>query len=105
MGLIKGSYIAKEGAKGGFQAAGASLHNCMGSHGPDAAVFDKATHETLQPVKVGIGSLAFMFESCYMIGVTDWALNKCTKIQTGYNEESLGGLQDRFQPPEGVGRS
>ncbi|KAK5210323.1 hypothetical protein LTR47_000214 [Exophiala xenobiotica] len=99
MGLIQGSYIAKEGGKGGFQAAGASLHNCMSSHGPDAAAFDKASNEELVPVKAGVGSMAFMFESCYMVGITDWGLRECSKLQVQYSEESWGGLQDHFKPP------
>ena len=77
MGLISGSYIAKDGGKGGFQAAGASLHNPMSSHGPDNGAFEKASTEELVPRKVGEGSMAFMFESCYMIGISDWGMNKC----------------------------
>jgi homogentisate 1,2-dioxygenase len=100
MGLISGSYIAKGGGTGGFQAAGASLHNCMSSHGPDSAAFEKASCEQLVPVKVGMGSMAFMFESCYMVGVTDWGLEKCRKLQANYSQESWGGLVDHFQPPE-----
>lgn len=99
MGLIQGSYIAKEGGKGGFQAAGASLHNCMSSHGPDAEAFEKASNGDLAPVKVGTGSMAFMFESCYMIGLTDWGLKNCCKAQPNYSEESWGGLKDLFSPP------
>ena len=99
MGLIQGSYIAKDGGKGGFQAAGASLHNCMSSHGPDFAAFEKASNEVLQPVKAGSGSMAFMFESCYMIGLTNWGLKSCAKLQAEYSEESWGGLKDNFNPP------
>ena len=102
MGLISGSYIAKEGGKGGFQAAGASLHNPMSSHGPDNGAFEKASTEELTPKKVGEGSMAFMFESCYMIGITEWGLNKCQKLQEEYSEESWGGLKDRFSPPSGI---
>ncbi|KAJ5497237.1 hypothetical protein N7463_009224 [Penicillium fimorum] len=100
MGLIEGSYIAKGAGSGGFQAAGASLHNCMSSHGPDVEAFDKASNQELVPVKVGTGSMAFMFESCYMVGVTDWGLKMCQKVQKGYSEESWGGLKDLFTPPE-----
>jgi len=99
MGLISGSYIAKEGGKGGFQAAGASLHNPMSSHGPDNGAFEKASNEELVPRKVGEGSMAFMFESCYMIGITAWGLKECQKLQEEYSEESWGGLKDRFSPP------
>lgn len=80
MGLIHSSYIANEGGKGGFQPAGASLHNVMSSHRPDAVAFEKATNEVLAPVKVGTGSMAFMFESCFMISVTEWGLKTCCKV-------------------------
>lgn len=100
MGLIEGSYIAKGAGSGGFQAAGASLHNCMSSHGPDAEAFDKASNQELVPAKVGTGSMAFMFESCYMVGITDWGLKACQKLQPGYSEESWGELKDHFTPPE-----
>ncbi|CEN59974.1 hypothetical protein ASPCAL02415 [Aspergillus calidoustus] len=98
MGLIAGDYIAKGGGKGGFQPAGASLHNVMSSHGPDAGAFEKATNETLVPDKVGQGSMAFMFESCYMMGVTDWGLKACQKVQEHYSEESWDGLKIYFDP-------
>jgi homogentisate 1,2-dioxygenase len=100
IGLIHGSYIAKEGGKGGFQPAGTSLHNVMSSHGPDA--FEKATNEVLAPVEVVTGSMTFMFESCFMVGVTEWGLKTCCKVQDGYSEESWGWLMDRFEPPLGL---
>src|SRR5437016_13932705 len=40
MGLIHGMYDAKAE---GFLPGGASLHNCMSGHGPDADTFDKAS--------------------------------------------------------------
>ena len=85
MGLIYGQYDAKTG--GGFQPAGASLHNVMSAHGPDATTHEKASNVELKPNKVGEGSMAFMFESCLMVGVTDWGLQKCKKIQGDYNAE------------------
>lgn len=86
MGLIHGDYDAKSGQ--GFQPAGASLHNVMSAHGPDATTHDKASNAELKPMKVGEGSMAFMFESCLMVGVTEWGLKECRKVQEGYNEES-----------------
>ncbi|MAK56713.1 MAG: homogentisate 1,2-dioxygenase [Pusillimonas sp.] len=60
MGLVHGQYDAKSG---GFVPGGASLHNCMVSHGPDADTFEKASNEdTSQPRKV-TDTLAFMFET------------------------------------------
>lgn len=60
MGLISGDYDAK--TAGGFKPAGASLHNVMSAHGPDAASHEGASSAELTPKKVGEGSMAFMFE-------------------------------------------
>lgn len=61
MGLISGDYDAK--SAGGFQPGGASLHNVMSAHGPDASTHEGATNANLKPAKIGGGSMAFMFES------------------------------------------
>lgn len=71
MGLIHGVYDAKEG--GGFEPGGYSIHNCMSGHGPDGAVLDKAMSADLKPVKIE-DSLAFMFESRYILRPTKNAL-------------------------------
>ena len=98
MGLIHGQYDAKSG--GGFQPAGASLHNVMSAHGPDSATYEKASTAELKPMKVGEGSMAFMFESCLMVGVTEWGLRTCRKVQEGYNKESWEPLKVHFKRPE-----
>lgn len=98
MGLIHGQYDAKTG--GGFQAAGASLHNVMSAHGPDSSTHGKASNAELKPMKVGEGSMAFMFESCLMVGVTEWGLRTCKKVQDDYNAESWEPLKPRFRRPE-----
>ncbi len=95
MGLITGEYDAKTG--GGFKAAGASLHNIMSAHGPDAETHAKASEAELGPKKVGGGSMAFMFESCLMVGVTEWGLKKCKKVQEDYNQESWTPLKAHFR--------
>jgi homogentisate 1,2-dioxygenase len=100
MGLIQGDYDAKTG--GGFRPAGASLHNVMSAHGPDSSTHEKASNAELKPVKVGEGSMAFMFESSLMVGVTDWALEKCKKVQHDYNAESWEPLKSHFAPPSGL---
>lgn len=75
MGLIEGVYDAKEK---GFEPGGMSLHNCMTPHGPEADVFEKASNATLTPDKYE-DTLAFMFESRYVIAPTDFALNSAQK--------------------------
>lgn len=99
MSLISGTYDAKGGGKGGFQPAGASLHNTMSGHGPDMQTFEKASTADLQPSKVGEGSMAFMFESCLMMGVTEWGLHHCQKVQEDYNHESWETLKVHFKRP------
>ncbi|MBO0857756.1 MAG: homogentisate 1,2-dioxygenase [Chloracidobacterium sp.] len=70
MGLIFGQYDAKEG---GFMPGGASLHNCMSAHGPDADAFEKARDAKLIPQRYE-NTLAFMFESRYVISPTKFAM-------------------------------
>ncbi|KAJ4245818.1 hypothetical protein NW762_013942 [Fusarium torreyae] len=100
MGLIGGDYDAKAGGKGGFQPGGASLHNVMGAHGPDAQTFAKASSAELNPQKVGTNSMAFMFESSLMLGVTQWSRTQCQKVQELYNEHSWVSLKRNFSPPK-----
>lgn len=70
MGLIEGTYDAKEE---GFVPGGASLHNCMSPHGPEAAAFEKASTAELKPDRYR-DTMAFMLESRYVIQPTKWAL-------------------------------
>jgi homogentisate 1,2-dioxygenase len=73
MGLIYGKYEAKEK---GFVPGGSSLHNCMAAHGPEVQVFEKASTAELKPERIADGTLAFMFETNYMMNPTTYALNK-----------------------------
>jgi len=71
MGLVHGAYDAKAG---GFVPGGASLHNCMSGHGPDAASFDKASMaDTSKPDHI-IDTMAFMFETRAVIRPTQQAM-------------------------------
>ena len=73
MGNIAGTYDAKEK---GFIPGASSLHSAMSGHGPVAGVFDKASNADLKPMKLDGGSLAFMFETCYMVKLTNHGANK-----------------------------
>lgn len=73
MGNISGTYDAKEK---GFVPGASSLHSCMSGHGPEAEVFEKASNANLQPFKTQDDSLAFMFETCYMLKLTDYAMTE-----------------------------
>jgi len=35
-----------------------------------------------------------------MVGVTDWGLKKCAKVQSDYNEESWTPLKPHFKRPQ-----
>ena len=81
MGLIKGQYDAKAE---GFVPGGSSLHNCMSAHGPDTAAFTKAINEDLKPQYID-DTLAFMFESRYVIRPTRFAM-EAPELQSDYRD-------------------
>jgi homogentisate 1,2-dioxygenase len=81
MGLCYGQYDAKEE---GFVAGGGSLHNCMSAHGPDLDAFEKASNAELKPQKLS-GTMAFMFESRYIIRPTKFAM-ETSELQHEYFE-------------------
>jgi homogentisate 1,2-dioxygenase len=92
MGLVHGQYDAKPK---GFKPGGASLHNAMVPHGPDAEAFDKASNATLAPHKLG-DTLAFMFESRWRFKPTAWALREGA-LDTAY-AACWADLKDTFTP-------
>ena len=81
MGLIRGAY---DGKVGGFVPGGASLHNCMAPHGPDAASFEKASNAAPGPDFLA-NTLAFMLETRLAVVPSAYAL-ECAELQTGYHE-------------------
>jgi len=95
MGLIEGVYDAKAE---GFVPGGASLHNCMTGHGPDAATYEKASRgDTSKPHKVD-GTMAFMFETKTVIRPSRRALESAT-LQANYFE-CWQGLHKHFDPTQ-----
>ncbi|TCZ84003.1 homogentisate 1,2-dioxygenase [Lysobacter sp. N42] len=72
MGLVHGAYDAKAE---GFAPGGASLHNCMTGHGPDAATFEKASNADLSRPDVITDTMAFMFEARAVIRPTRQAID------------------------------
>ncbi len=93
MGLIFGQYDAKEE---GFVPGGASLHNCMSAHGPDADAFEKASNADLKPQRYE-DTLAFMFESRFVLRPTKFAM-ETEALQTNYFE-CWQGLKKHFTLP------
>jgi len=93
MGLIEGAYDAKSE---GFLPGGASLHNCMSAHGPDAATFETASRaDTRTPQQIA-DTMAFMFETRCVIHPTRYALESPQR-QHDYLQ-CWQGLQRHFDP-------
>ena len=93
MGLVLGQYDAKPE---GFKPGGASLHNSMVPHGPDAEAFARASKATLAPHKLD-HTLAFMFESRYRLRPSAWAM-QAGRLDSAY-ADCWAGLADHFSPP------
>jgi len=100
MGLVVGEYDAKpaKGESGGFVPGGASLHNCMSAHGPDRDAFENASNADLKPQRYE-NTLAFMFESRYVIRPTKFAM-ETPALQRNYFE-CWQGLKKHFNSPTG----
>jgi homogentisate 1,2-dioxygenase len=90
MGLVHGQYDAKPE---GFKPGGASLHNTMVPHGPDAEAFDKASQAVLAPHKL-TDTLAFMLESRYRFIPSAWAMQP-GRLDGAY-ADCWQGLADHF---------
>ncbi|MBI0331399.1 homogentisate 1,2-dioxygenase [Burkholderia plantarii] len=95
MGLVHGAYDAKAA---GFVPGGASLHNCMAGHGPDAGTFEKASAaDTSAPHKLD-DTMAFMFETRTLLRPTRFALAGPQR-QAGY-ACCWQGLVKHFDPEQ-----
>lgn len=94
MGLIQGAYDAKVT---GFVPGGASLHNCMSGHGPDAGSFATAQGiDTAKPQKL-TDTMAFMFESRMVIKPSRSALSGTPALQQDYMDH-WNSLNKQFHP-------
>jgi homogentisate 1,2-dioxygenase len=94
MGLVHGAYDAKAE---GFAPGGASLHNGMTGHGPDAATFEKASNADLSKPDVIADTMAFMFETRAVIRPTRQALDAGHR-QRDY-QACWAGLRKHFVAP------
>ena len=95
MGLIHGVYDAKAE---GFLPGGASLHNCMSGHGPDATTFERAANADLSKPDYVKDTMAFMFETRCVIRPTRFALES-PQLQTDYFQ-CWQGLKKHFNPQQ-----
>ena len=93
MGLIHGAYDAKAE---GFLPGGASLHNCMTGHGPDAETFDKASNADTSKPHYITDTMAFMFETRTLIRPTQHALAS-PSLQSSY-ADCWRGIKRHFSP-------
>ena len=94
MGLVTGVYDAKAE---GFAPGGASLHNCMSGHGPDAATFEKASAADLSRPDVIADTMAFMFETRGVLRPTTQAMDAAHR-QRDY-QHCWAGLRKHFVAP------
>ena len=94
MGLVEGVYDAKAE---GFAPGGASLHNCMSAHGPDAATFEKASAADVSKADVISDTMAIMFETRKVIRPTQQALD-APQLQVNYHD-CWQGIHKHFAPP------
>jgi homogentisate 1,2-dioxygenase len=94
MGLVRGEY---DGKSGGFLPGGISIHNCMQPHGPDVAVYERASSAELEPHKLA-NTLAFMWESRYVFRPTEFAL-AAPQLQKDYERVWDGFKKNRGQSP------
>ena len=94
MGLVYGEYDAKAE---GFVPGGASLHNCMSGHGPDAETFTRASAAKLEPLKLE-GTLAFMFETRFACRPTQFAMETAARQHEYYT--CWQPLKKNFRPAD-----
>jgi homogentisate 1,2-dioxygenase len=92
LALVHGEYEARQG----FRAGGASLHNCMSGHGPDAATFERASNADLSKPDVVADTMAVLFETRLMLDPTRQAL-QLPQLQRDYFQ-CWQGLEKRFDP-------
>ena len=97
---IRGAY---HGKSGGFAPGGASLHNCMTGHGPDAASYERAIAADDKPEFLA-NTLAVMVETQLAVRPTKFALESQT-LQADYYE-AWQGLKKNFpqEPAAARGR-
>ncbi|HEX6244413.1 MAG TPA: homogentisate 1,2-dioxygenase [Polyangiales bacterium] len=93
MGLIRGQYDARSA---GFVPGGASLHNSMSGHGPDAATFERESTRDLSQPDVLRDTLAFMFETRAVLRPSAFA-SSCGALQRDY-DQCWVGLKKHFDP-------
>ncbi len=96
MGLVHGAYDAKAE---GFSPGGASLHNSMSGHGPDAETFERASRADLAKPDVITDTMAFMFETRCVLRPTRHAMES-PELQRDYHR-CWQGLKKHFDPGRG----
>ncbi|MEB0137405.1 MULTISPECIES: homogentisate 1,2-dioxygenase [unclassified Undibacterium] len=95
MGLLHGQYDAKSA---GFRPGGASLHNCMSGHGPDASTFEAASRsDTSLPHKID-DTMAFMIETRTILKPTRAAM-ETPQLQADYYQ-CWQGIKKHFNPEQ-----
>ena len=92
MGLVKGVYEVRPN---GFLPGGASLHNCMLPHGPEADVFERGSAADLEPAYLS-DTLAVMFETKFVLQPSKFALD-ASQLDVNY-ADCWAPLKKNFSP-------
>ncbi len=100
MGLIQGVYDAKAD---GFAPGGASLHNCMSGHGPDAETFARASTCRVGDPSNSTAPWPFMFETRFVCRPTKFAMDTAARQHEYYTcwqtlKKNLREQQPKRQP-------
>ncbi|KAL4763347.1 RmlC-like cupin domain-containing protein [Aspergillus foveolatus] len=70
------------------------LHNVLSPHGLSASETENAIKKVLRPKRVPDDTMAFLVESCYPIGLTEWAYENGIRTNGG---DDFGGFKRRFK--------
>lgn len=94
MGVIFGTYEAKDGGK--FGPGASTLHSIMAPHGPDTVSYREAmtNHHADQPRRLSSSNLSFMFETSKMLKLTGFAMT--TEYRDREYAASWNGLETPF---------
>ncbi|KAK7611996.1 Homogentisate 1,2-dioxygenase [Phyllosticta paracitricarpa] len=73
-----------------------NLHNGMSTHGPSAPVVEHSMTRDTKPERIPEDHVAVLVESCYPIGLTEWALKLGEPDVGGDEKNDFGGYKRVF---------
>jgi homogentisate 1,2-dioxygenase len=91
-GVISGGFDVSKVPKPMWGMCG--LNNSVSPHGLSKEEVELAMTKKLEPERIPDDHVGFLFESCFQIGITDWALQRA--IPTNRRPD-FGGFQKFFK--------